>query len=43
MLFFSQVFINWNDIMGWIHIYDLLVELTFVVHLKMYFLVFKFV
>jgi hypothetical protein len=40
----SQVFMNWNvllnDIMGWIKIYGLLVELTFVVHLKMYFLVF---
>jgi hypothetical protein len=29
LLLFSQVFINWNDIMGWINIYDLLVELTF--------------
>jgi len=34
--FSSQVFMNWNvllnDIMGWIQIYVLLVELTFVVH-----------
>jgi hypothetical protein len=29
-----------NDIMGWINIYELLVELTFVVHLKIHFLVF---
>jgi hypothetical protein len=29
-----------NDIMGWINMYVLLVELTFVVHLKMHILVF---
>jgi hypothetical protein len=28
--FFSKVFINWNDIIGWINIYDLLVQLSFV-------------
>jgi hypothetical protein len=29
-----------NDIMGWINIYVFLIELTFVVHLKMIFLSF---
>jgi len=32
-----------NDIMKWININVLLVELTFVVHLKMHFLVFLFI
>jgi hypothetical protein len=38
LLFSSQVFINWNDliedIMEWTKIYVLLVELTFVLHFK---------